>query len=261
MRHIQGNKIGFSVSGSEYLNHYHEASDLRKEGDRSDRTELVYSNNPDLVMQMRQVFDVLWKSALPADSRIKQLELGTESSETRIVTDLNESVALGWELMQGVEHELEIILASAKTLERNAQMYRELLRLVKTRRVKVRILAPASETYVEPPEGVEWRTTAPIAAGLAIYDGRSMLMTQYVDPEAGSGPEAFLSNIFTTDRRTISAMKSLFNAIWHESGVRGDRIEREDAGTAPSGHPHPRHQELQSDCPRFRRSSNSAARL
>jgi two-component system, OmpR family, sensor histidine kinase VicK len=224
VRHIEGNKIGFSVSGREYLNHYQHENEPTQDQDASHRTELVYSNNPDLVMQMRQVFEILWKSALPAESRIKQLELGLEPGETRIITDLNESTALGWELMKGVERELEIILASQKTLERNAQMYQELMRLVKAKGVRVRILAPPSDGSAEPPDWIEWRTTTPITTGLAIYDRKSMLITQYVDPEAGIGNEAVLSNIYTTDRRTISGMMSLFDAIWRESEMRGEEV-------------------------------------
>jgi two-component system sensor histidine kinase VicK len=220
VRHLEGNKIGFSVSGKEYLNHFQETGEAAQGDDESDRTELLYSNNPDLVMQMRQLFEVLWKSALPAQSRIKQLELGLESGETRIITDLNDSVALGWELMNGVKHDIEIILATSKTLERNAQMYREMLKLARSRGVRIRIIGPPLENQVEAFDGFEWRTTTPMATGLAIYDGKSMLITQYVDPEAGSGKEAFLSNIYSTDRRTISGMMSLFDAIWNESGMR-----------------------------------------
>jgi signal transduction histidine kinase len=220
VRHLEGNKIGFSVSGNEYLNHYQETGETTQGRDEPDRTELVYSNNPDLVMQMRQLFEVLWKSALPAESRIKQLELGLESGETRIITDLNDSMALGWELMRGVEHDIEIILASSRTLERNAQMYREMLELAKSRGVRIRIIGPPLEGQTEAFEGFEWRTATPMATGLAIYDGKSILITQYVDPEAGSGKEAFLSNIYSTDRRTISGMMSLFDAIWNESGMR-----------------------------------------
>ena len=110
VRHIEGNKVSFSVSGQEYLNHYQETGDHGGDEGLPDRTELVYSNNPDLVMQMRQVFDVLWKSALPAESRIKQIESGLDSGETRIITDLNESTSLGWELMTRVEGESKDML-------------------------------------------------------------------------------------------------------------------------------------------------------
>jgi two-component system, OmpR family, sensor histidine kinase VicK len=226
VRHIEGNSIGFSVSEHEYLNHYQETSGPLQEQQLLGRNELVYSNNRDLVMQMRQVFDILWRSALPAETRIKQLELGIGVAETRIVTDIKETTELAWQLMKGLESELDIIVASDRMLQRNTLMFNELIKLAGRRGVRIRILSPYTDVSLTAPEGVEWRRTTPIATGMAIYDRKNMLITQYIDPEAQTGNEAVLANIYTTDKRTISGMRSLFDALWNESEMRSKEVRQ-----------------------------------
>ncbi len=211
VRHIAGNRIGFSVSQTEYLNHYQDP------GQGPESVSVVYSNNHDLVMQMGEMYRVLWKAAVPAEARIKQMEMGLGPGETRVVADLEESNALGRGLLERVDREVLIILASARTLERNAGMYEVLLEKARQKGLDVRILAPVSEHRVGREGKVEIRRIESIPLGVAIYDRKAMLITQYVDPEAADSKQAFLANIYTTDSQTISGMIAMFDALWRES--------------------------------------------
>jgi signal transduction histidine kinase len=221
VRHIEGNLIGFSVSQSEYLNQY------LKEGTSGEpspslQMDLVYSNNADLVLQMRDVFRALWRTAIPAEREVKQLELAIEPEETRIITDAAESASLERELLRGVKKDVAIILASGRTIERNSKTQAALLQQSKERGARIRILAPLPENGSSVSGDVEWRKIEPISTGIAIYDGLKMLITQYEDPEAQTFDPAVVSNIYTTEKHTISGMTVLFNALWRESKRRAE---------------------------------------
>jgi len=64
LRHLNAIKGNFAVSDSEYV------AGIRR-GNRL--TSLVHSDLVELVQQQRHIFDMLWKYAIPARERIKQL--------------------------------------------------------------------------------------------------------------------------------------------------------------------------------------------
>lgn len=64
LRHLDGINGNFAVSDSEYV------AGIRR-GNRL--TSLVQSDLVELVKQQRYIFDMLWKYAIPARERIKQL--------------------------------------------------------------------------------------------------------------------------------------------------------------------------------------------
>jgi hypothetical protein len=79
--HIEGNKIRFSVSKEEYVETTHSGTP----GGVPD--EIVWSNDPQLVAQSTRIFEALWKQAVPADIRIRQLEEGISPSEVELMRD------------------------------------------------------------------------------------------------------------------------------------------------------------------------------
>lgn len=64
LRHLDGVKGNFAVSDSEYVAGVKRGSTL---------ASLVQSDVKELVQQQRDIFDTLWKHAMPAKERIEQL--------------------------------------------------------------------------------------------------------------------------------------------------------------------------------------------
>lgn len=64
LRHLDGVRGNFAVSDSEYVAGVKRGSTL---------ASLVWSDVKELVQQQRHIFDTLWKHAVPAKERIKQL--------------------------------------------------------------------------------------------------------------------------------------------------------------------------------------------
>jgi two-component system, OmpR family, sensor histidine kinase VicK len=78
LRHLDGMKGGIAVSESEYM-----ATTVLQEA--KPLTQVIYSNVPEAVEQGRYIFEAMWSNAMPAEQRIREIEEGIVSYETRLV--------------------------------------------------------------------------------------------------------------------------------------------------------------------------------
>jgi two-component system, OmpR family, sensor histidine kinase VicK len=86
LRHLDGVKGGLAVSESEYM-----ATTVLEES--KPLTMVIYSNVREVVEQGQYLFDTLWRSAIPAEKRIKEIEDGEVIRyETRIVENPDEVI-------------------------------------------------------------------------------------------------------------------------------------------------------------------------
>src|SRR5215204_5423273 len=74
LRHLDGVKGGMAVSESEYM-----ATTILEES--RPLTEVIYSNVKEIVEQNQYIFDTLWSSAIPAEQKIKEIEVTIEKME------------------------------------------------------------------------------------------------------------------------------------------------------------------------------------
>jgi len=85
LRHLDGVKGGLAVSESEYM-----ATTVLEES--KPLTEVIYSNVREVVEQGHYIFDTLWRSAISAEQRIREIEEGIIRYETRIVENPDEII-------------------------------------------------------------------------------------------------------------------------------------------------------------------------
>jgi two-component system, OmpR family, sensor histidine kinase VicK len=85
LRHLDGVKGGMAVSESEYM-----ATTILEES--KPLTEVIYSNVKEVVEQGQYIFDTLWRSAILAEQKIKEIEEGVIRYETRIIEDPDEVI-------------------------------------------------------------------------------------------------------------------------------------------------------------------------
>jgi signal transduction histidine kinase len=242
VRHIDRNKVTFLLSGEEYLSDEpRQQEELRawreslSKNDKNETTvsrsppllsddeeEATWTNNPEVIVQMNQIFQTMWKSAIRGEERIKQLEEGIEPQETRLFEDLNEVIRLGEQLIDRLKFEVLIIAASDKMLLRNREAFRNLRKKqLEQPQIKVRILAPLVDpTVLDVLPRAEWRKIDPSSVSIMIFDKKWMLITQYVDSFANSTQQAVASNIYSSNRQTILGVASVFEALWRQSELR-----------------------------------------
>jgi signal transduction histidine kinase len=85
LRHLDSLKGGIAINDSEYM-----ATTVLKEA--QPLTEVIYSNVDEVVEQGQFVFDTLWKNAIPAQRRIKELKEGIEFYETKLIEESTDMV-------------------------------------------------------------------------------------------------------------------------------------------------------------------------
>ncbi|MFL6309053.1 MAG: ATP-binding protein [Nitrososphaera sp.] len=85
LRHLDGVKGGLAVSESEYM-----ATTVLEES--KPLTMVIYSNVREVVEQGHYIFDTLWRSAISAEQRIREIEEGIIRYETRIVENPDEVI-------------------------------------------------------------------------------------------------------------------------------------------------------------------------
>jgi two-component system sensor histidine kinase VicK len=85
LRHLDGIKGGMAVSESEYM-----ATTVLEES--KPLTEVIYSNVKEVVEQGQYIFDTLWRSAISAEQKIKEIEEGIIRYETRIIENPDEVI-------------------------------------------------------------------------------------------------------------------------------------------------------------------------
>ena len=86
LRHLDGVKGGMAVSESEYM-----ATTILEES--RPLTEVIYSNVKEIVEQNQYIFDTLWRSAISAEQKIKEIEEGRVTRyETRIIENPDEVI-------------------------------------------------------------------------------------------------------------------------------------------------------------------------
>jgi signal transduction histidine kinase len=233
VRHIERNKVTFLLSGEEYLSgeltvelRLQQQQQRRQEEPQqllsNEGEEATWTNNPEVIVQVNQIFQTMWRSAIHGEERIRQLEEGVEPQETRLFEDLNEVIRLGMRLIERIEFETLIIAASDKMLLRNREAFRELSKKGQEEAgIKIRILAPLVDSSVfSVIAGAEWRKIDPSSVSVMIFDRKWMLITQYADSSANTTQKAVASNIYSSNRQTILGMVSVFEALWRQSELR-----------------------------------------
>ena len=81
LRHLDGIKGNFMISENEYL------APLISEEEGAIASQLIYSNEDQIVEQQQYIFETLWSKAIPSGQRIREIEEGVQPVSTRILED------------------------------------------------------------------------------------------------------------------------------------------------------------------------------
>ena len=96
LRHLDGVKGNFGVSDAEYI--AISTTETRRTGLAESKSmgiiipHAVYSNVIEDVQQQQYIFEILWNKATPAEQRIREIEEGVKSVNTRILEDQDQII-------------------------------------------------------------------------------------------------------------------------------------------------------------------------
>jgi len=154
IRHVDGIKANFSISETEYL----ASATLVEEGEEELQQpmrpiqQVIYSNIKDIVEQQKYVFESFWNKAIPAESRIREIEEeGFVLGSTEVIQTPSRTKELFIDLIKSAKEEVLLLLPTTNAFLREERIgIIQLLReAAAERRVNVRILTPINNNMVE----------------------------------------------------------------------------------------------------------------
>jgi nitrogen-specific signal transduction histidine kinase len=154
IRHVDGIKANFSISETEYLAYatlVEEGEELQQQPMRPIQ-QVIYSNIKDIVEQQKYVFESFWNKAIPAESRIREIEEeGFVLSSTEVIQIPSRTKELFIDLVKSAKEEVLLLLPTTNAFLREERIgIIQLLReAAAERRVNVRILTPIDNNKIE----------------------------------------------------------------------------------------------------------------
>jgi hypothetical protein len=105
-----------------------------------------------LVQQQRQLFDVMWDKAIPADDKIKEIQEGKALVLTETIPNSEKTLARVWEMLGSASEEILVLFSTANAFVRqeragSVQLLKELCK--KRQDLKAKILTPRSKHVEE----------------------------------------------------------------------------------------------------------------
>lgn len=143
VRHIPDLKLNFGCSEMVYVAPIAVSA-------TNPNPKCIFSNSKDLITQHQYLFETLWSQAIPAGTRIKELERGIEPETIRLIRDTQQSIKLAFDVMLRARNELLVLFATSHTFSLAisagaSAIYKQ----ISEAGVKVRILVPAGANIEE----------------------------------------------------------------------------------------------------------------
>jgi two-component system sensor histidine kinase VicK len=138
VRHLTGVIGNFVVSEKEYL-----GEAVSKEF----FSHLVYSNKKEIIDQQNYIFENLWNNSVSQEDKIKQMELGIEPEEIKILSSPDEIHDIYKDLLRTAMSEISLIVSTPNALLRQSEIgVIDLIKRAATdRNVKVNLIIPKYE--------------------------------------------------------------------------------------------------------------------
>jgi two-component system, OmpR family, sensor histidine kinase VicK len=206
--------------------------------------QIIYSNVKDIVEQQRYVFESFWNRAIPAETRINEIEKGIELEKTHVIQDPQSIKKLFVDMVKSAQHEVLLILPTVNAFLREDRigMIQLLLRAAKEHSVNVRILTPTNDviddllrnakilSYQEGDRkkdfdfeirGIDLSSeeTAVSTVTIVVIDKKESLVFEKTDDTKENFIEAVGSATYSNSKPTVMSYVSIFKNLWKQADL------------------------------------------
>lgn len=231
IRHLEGIKANFSVSETEYLA---SATLVEEELQQPMRPiqQVIYSNVKDIVEQQKYVFESFWSKAIPAESRIKEIEEGFILGSTEIIQIPSRTKELFIDLIKSAKEEVLLLLPTINAFLREDRigMIQSLREAAVGRGINVRILTPINNMIQKIIQNImvdqannlfdirAIETTSPEIAvvgtvTILVVDKKQSLAIEKVDDSKEDFIDAIGLATYSTSKPTVLSYISIFESL------------------------------------------------
>jgi two-component system sensor histidine kinase VicK len=122
IRHMDGIKANFSVSETEYLASTTLVEEELQQQPMRPIQQVIYSNIKDIVEQQKYVFDSFWNKAIPAESRIREIEGGFDLGSTEVIQIPSRTKELFIDLIKSAKEEVLLLVPTTNSFLREERI-------------------------------------------------------------------------------------------------------------------------------------------
>jgi two-component system sensor histidine kinase VicK len=220
VRHINYLNENFRVSETKYI-----AAITTSEG--FPIPKLNYSNSKEIVGQQQYIFEALWAKAVPAEHRIREIELEIESQRIEVIYNAQQALELYQWLIMSAEKEIKVVFPTTNALIRQdkAGILFLLQEAVAIKKCQVKVLMPNDElirNFVSNynNSGISTRFVDQQESGRAtilIVDNKISLMMELKDDSKKTFHEAIGLSTYSNSKAGVLSYVSMFESLWKQT--------------------------------------------
>jgi two-component system sensor histidine kinase VicK len=187
-------------------------------------TESIYSTMNAFVAQQQYFFDMLWKKAIPAKQRIKEIEEGLKREFIETIHESDETLSLISKILSSATEEILIIFSHASTLRQYEKLGVLDMVIEKADKIPVQILIGTDSPIGE--KDIEWLTGIPLIEVRYLNKSIQTKLTTIVTDrdlslvieEKGNADASGLGlATYSNSESTVNSYASIFENLWIQS--------------------------------------------
>jgi two-component system sensor histidine kinase VicK len=228
IRHLEGIMNTFSVTEKYYFGHVAQEPS-------GELIQAISSNDRKYVEFQHYLFEALWKKAIPAKQRIREIEQGTRREIVEVIRDSAEIENISYELIKSAKKEILLVFSTANAFRRELREDGTLFRLLKevaasSRQVKVRILVPMEYTINEMVDELkthgidvrDYKNSLQVTAVTTLVVDQAYSLTvelQNDTKEGESQEEPVKLATYSNSQYTALSYVSIFETLWMKNEI------------------------------------------
>jgi two-component system, OmpR family, sensor histidine kinase VicK len=227
LRHLEGIKVNFSVSESDYVA---QAIQQQQEQGRRAISQLIHSNARVMIEQQQYFFETLWNKAIPAEQRITEIEKGVKPEVIETIREPEQLQERVFELLTSAKEEVLIIFSTANAFRRQEKAggIDLLRRTAKSKDLKIRVLSPIDDYIRKITDEMKRKDKIRIEIrnieeplqtkiSVLIVDRTSLLSAELKRDSKKTVPEAIGLAIYSNSKPTVLSYVSIFESLWNQT--------------------------------------------
>jgi two-component system, OmpR family, sensor histidine kinase VicK len=222
LRHLDGISGNFTIAdGTDYAG-------VATTQEAQPITQLLVSNVRAFVQQQQYFFEMLWRKAVSAEDRIREIEEGVEPEFLEVIRDSRVAADIYRKLASSVEREALLILPSSKALLREYELgiLSSLAEAsVNNNAVAIKIICPLDDSNKNI---LDWltkkapaihilQTADSIESSILIVDGQKLFRAELRESDIDSFPSSIGFALYSNSRPTINSFRSFFELLWNST--------------------------------------------
>jgi two-component system sensor histidine kinase VicK len=200
-----------------------------------DPHQAIYSNVREIVEQEWRIFETVWNRSLPARSKIKEIQEGTESEFLEVIYDVRKARDIYIDLARSVDTEALLLFSNSKSMIRADRLgVVDYLIKASKKGASIKIICPKNEENAENIKHISERAPGirilnggDSHSGLFIVNNSKFIRFEIKEREAEDFTDAIGFIVYSNTKVSVYSARSFFELLWNER-VQYEKLKEAD---------------------------------